>query len=172
MELTGVTFGGGLPLTAALKVEGSLGWHARMTSDDSLNVSFGHFQTHSTDQDVPLVGAVRWSLPCAGRVCADVVGGAGINFHLVTGRTIRSCPAPGGFPPCAESDQTYEINHAEFLLTGGVDFNLQLKGRFAMTPGFRVGLPARRAVPPILPKLGGTEVAPYYLLNINALYRF
>ena len=170
--LNGVTFGGGVPLTATVSVEGSIGWYAARSRDFSYSTPFGFTQRHNVDRDVPLVGAVRWSPRCAGRVCADVIGGAGVNFHLVTSRRLFTCPPPGMFGPCVESDRVDETNHTEFLMTGGVDVKVRLNRRLAVVPGVRLSLPVRIGVPAIFPPLGAAEGVPYYLVNITAFYRF
>ena len=170
--LNGVTFGGGVPLTTSLSVEGSIGWYAARSRDFSFNTPFGSTERHTVDRDVPLAGAIRWSMACAGRVCADLVGGAGVNFHLVRSRSIRTCPPSGLLISCVASDRVDEMNHTEFLMTGGVDVRVRLSRRFAVMPGFRLTLPFRIGVPAIFPPLGAAEGVPYYLVNVTAFYRF
>ena len=170
--LNGVTFGGGVPLTATVSAEGSVGWYSSKSADASFITPFGFQERHSTDLDVPFAAAIRWSMQCAGRVCADLVGGAGVNFHMVTTRIIVSCPAPGMFVPCVASDRVDEGSHAEFLMAGGVDVKVRLNGQFAVVPGVRVGLPVRTAVPAIFPGRGVAEETPYWLVNVTAFYRF
>ena len=171
--LNGVTFGGGVPLTATVSAEGSIGWYAARVRDFSNSLPFfGASQRQNTDRDVPLAGAIRWSPRCAGRVCVDVVGGAGVNFHLVTSRTLFTCPPPGTFGPCVEIDRVDETNHTEFLLTTGVDVKVRLNRHLAVVPGVRFSLPFRIGVPLIFPPLGAAEGVPYYLVNVTAFYRF
>jgi hypothetical protein len=167
--LNGVTFGGGLPLTTTLSAEGSVGWYATFSADYSYNTPFGQFETHITDRDVPVVGAVRWSLPCGGRVCADVVGGAGVNVYQLKTRILKTCPPPGLLGPCIQTDAETDDHRSQFLLLGGIDLGIRLIDHLSVGPGFR--LAARKGELPAIPRFRNTD-APYYLVNVTARYRF
>ena len=170
--LNGVTFGGGVPLTATVSAEGSVGWYSNKSADATFNSPLGFIDMHSRDRDVPLVGAIRWSPRCDRRICPELVGGAGVNYHVVSTRIVITCPPPGMVVRCVESDRADEGSHAEWLIAVGMDMKVRVNGQFAVVPGFRLSLPARIAVPAIFPGNGVAEQVPYYLLNVTAFYRF
>ena len=148
MALNGASVGAGLPLTKTLSVEGSVGWYEALSRNSSFNTPFGRRDIRTTDRNVPLAGSLRWSMACARQVCADLIGGGGVNFRQLTIRTLATCPPPGAFGPCVESDHVEETNEAEFLLTGGV----------ARTVLLRAG--------------DRSSDIPNVLMSVNAFYRF
>lgn len=138
--LNGVTFSGGLYLGANISLEASLSAFLPSTTDWSFGYTYPSGDKRTTDRDVLLTALARWSQPCTGRVCMDILGGAGFNRHIVSTTAVTSCPPPGVPGSCVDVNQpAAETDYYEPVVLAGLDFKVKISERLALLPGFRAG---------------------------------
>lgn len=156
----GITFGAGIALTREVSLEGSAASFASASTEWLTDTSDPNSRLVTQDRDVLVAGALRWSRSCVRAVCAEVVGGAGVNLHVISTTSSDNRPS-------------IEADHSEFLIIGGFDLRMGLNSRLALVPGFRAGYIWRDDY---LTGNGGRGPAEptgtVFSINVTAVYRF
>jgi hypothetical protein len=102
----------------------------------------------TTTRDIPMLGLIRITPPCVGRLCLEPVLGAGFNHHNARSLTVAVCQPDGARAaencPAVTDAEAQTDSSFEFVFAFGLDAPVRVSNRVSIGPTFGIMMIKRR----------------------------
>jgi hypothetical protein len=138
----GVVATAGVQIKPWIGVEGSVQLQREQSFPWKFSYQFATVTKElATDKDRPVVGYARFSPPCRGKICGEILLGMGFNRHYGGSSTTATCGSgqlPTPCVPLSEPRRSDTLTTNELVLASGFDLPIRVSPSVSVGPAVRV----------------------------------